>query len=364
MSTLAERLAAALKHQRAFDDDPTRQAGREAERQAGEALAVRLAGTGWQIHAGRRVPDPETRQRREIDFVITSPTEAIVVELKNWSGTVRMEGREVVQERRGQLGVVRHGPLFDDPTRAIVERRKVTGELIWSRQHPDPGTSQGRGIAEDSKGAIVVAGYQSANGGDNVWVAKYSPVGDLVWTRSWGVGNSVEWAEDCALDSQDNIVFAGRYSNNGTDVLVGKYSSAGELLWSAKTPAEQSNRRAHSVSVATDDTISVVGTVDNPSDLWAGRFTAAGAPIWAKTEAGDWAYSVTNDGAGNLLYTGYTPWAVLTTKMKPDGTVIWYQVEDTPSLSEDGEAIAVDPDGYILIAARISSEVMFAKYAP
>lgn len=121
MSTLVERLAAAREHQRTFNDDPTRQAGRAAERQAGEALALRLAGTGWQIHAGRRVPDPATRQRREIDFVITSPTEAVVVELKNWSGTVRMEGREVVQERRGQLGVVRHGALFED----LAERTRV-----------------------------------------------------------------------------------------------------------------------------------------------------------------------------------------------------------------------------------------------
>ena len=37
--------------------------------------------------------------------------------------------------------------------------------------------------------------------------------------------------------------------------------------------------------------------VANPSDLWVGRFTAASAPIWAKTEAGDWAFSITNDGA-------------------------------------------------------------------
>ncbi len=121
MSTLAERLATAREHQRTFDDDPSRQAGREAERLAGEALAERLAGLGWQIHAGRRVPDPATRQRRELDFVITSPTEGIVVELKNWSGTVRMEGRDVVQERRGQLGVVRHGTIFDD----LAERTAV-----------------------------------------------------------------------------------------------------------------------------------------------------------------------------------------------------------------------------------------------
>lgn len=121
MSTLAERLAMAREHQRTFDDDPTRRAGREAERAAGEALAARLQRTGWQIHAGRRVPDPATRQRRELDFVITTPTEAVVVELKNWSGTVRMQGRDVVQERRGQQGVVDHGPLFED----LAERARV-----------------------------------------------------------------------------------------------------------------------------------------------------------------------------------------------------------------------------------------------
>lgn len=111
----------AREHQRTFDDDPTRRAGREAEREAGELLAKRLAGTGWQIHAGRRVPDPTTRQRRELDFVITTPTEAVVVELKNWSGTVSMEGPEVTQERRGQQGVVGHGPLFKD----LAERTRV-----------------------------------------------------------------------------------------------------------------------------------------------------------------------------------------------------------------------------------------------
>ena len=85
-------------------------AGRAAELQMAAVLDARLRHSAFEYAAGLRVP--HRKGRREIDFVITTPDEIWAVELKNWSGFVRLDGSHVVQHRAGGRGVVDHGNLL------------------------------------------------------------------------------------------------------------------------------------------------------------------------------------------------------------------------------------------------------------
>lgn len=112
---LGKRLREAEKNSESFQKNDAEHAGRVAEYVVCRELSERMSGTGWELRDNIRVPDPASRRRREIDFVITAPDRAIVVELKNWTGEVLLsEDGHVIQKRRYGKEPIDHGPLFDD----------------------------------------------------------------------------------------------------------------------------------------------------------------------------------------------------------------------------------------------------------
>jgi hypothetical protein len=121
---LRNRVREANLNSESFNADPADQAGRAAERRVCLDLSRRLTGTGWEFRDNVRVPDPTQRRQRELDFVITSPEEVIIVELKNWSGRIAFGNDEaVIQHRRFEKGEENHGALFAD----LQERVDVLG---------------------------------------------------------------------------------------------------------------------------------------------------------------------------------------------------------------------------------------------
>ncbi len=107
------RLQTILRNRKRHHPVPEVSVGRRAELHVEAMLAERLEGTAWDYSAGLRVP--HGGRRREIDFVISTPDELWVVELKNWSGFVGVDdGGNVVQHRSAGRGVVDHGRLIDD----------------------------------------------------------------------------------------------------------------------------------------------------------------------------------------------------------------------------------------------------------
>ncbi|QMI49896.1 nuclease-related domain-containing protein [Burkholderia sp. MBR-1] len=123
MVDLFKRIKEANKNSAAYYHDPrdTSLRGHEAEQEVCNQLAPRLIGTGWELVNGVRVPDPTARRRRELDFVITSPSEALVLEMKNWTGEVGLDedGNVVQINRNGEK--INAGNLFND----VEERTEI-----------------------------------------------------------------------------------------------------------------------------------------------------------------------------------------------------------------------------------------------
>lgn len=113
--SLFDRWDEASRNAQEHLEDPKRAAGRRAEYEVTRELGKRLDGTGWEVKANIRVPDPTQQRRREIDFVITSPTSAVIVELKYWTGSVSLDENEnVIQAPRREGAPINHGRLFAD----------------------------------------------------------------------------------------------------------------------------------------------------------------------------------------------------------------------------------------------------------
>jgi hypothetical protein len=110
--------------------EPSNPFGHEAERKAIAQLRRRLPST-WQVFSNLRIRR-RSGERYEADVLLVGPREAYLLELKEWSGRVDVEGRDVVQYRRNGERV-EHGDLF----RKIQRREEIMVEQ--SGFDPDAG---------------------------------------------------------------------------------------------------------------------------------------------------------------------------------------------------------------------------------
>ena len=140
----------------------------------------------------------------------------------------------------GELGESPH-PSSD----AFVAKYSAAGELLWTRQLGTAESDAAAGSSSDPAGNVFIAGDTSgamdgmARGFGDGFVAKYSPEGELEWTRQVGTSQP-DAATGVSADADGNVFVAGftrgslEGSRDGRDVdaFVAKYSAAGELLWS------------------------------------------------------------------------------------------------------------------------------------
>jgi hypothetical protein len=150
----------------------------------------------------------------------------------------------------------------------ILAQYDALGTLGWSRDFPI-----GRAIALDGQENIFVTGHgfgtydgltiTNSNGDDDLFVARCTPAGQLVWLRQAG-GIYLESGYGVALDNSKNVYVAGASGIGlaepslvfGATVLtnvvtfVAKYDEAGNALWAV---APTANDRAATFGIAVAD---------------------------------------------------------------------------------------------------------------
>ncbi|MCH7666561.1 MAG: hypothetical protein IH936_11615, partial [Acidobacteria bacterium] len=130
---------------------------------------------------------------------------------------------------------------------------------LWSESFGDISTNEGRAIAVDEAGNVVLAGSFEATvafdggftsaGDSDIFVAKFNPDTPLyaqhLWSRRFGdTGLDVGYA--IAIDGDGNVIVTGsfertvnfgggpRTSAGSSDIFVAKYDAGGNHLWSQR----------------------------------------------------------------------------------------------------------------------------------
>ncbi|MEZ4381974.1 MAG: hypothetical protein R3A79_11555 [Nannocystaceae bacterium] len=247
----------------------------------------------------------------------------------------------------------------------------AAGELLWSQTLVGNGSSAdiARAVAVDSSGDYVVVGELAVDGeGGNFWVRKMDPGGEEIWTDVYnGPSDLGDSANAVAIDGEDEIWVVGEeYKLIGLkNAVVRKYAADGTLLWDDVYDHKAGNDRAHGVTVLSDDTAVVVGSVYEPiglADLWVRRYTATGTVYWEKqwdnAAGNDIIRAVARDADDGVLLVGevYEPIGlanIWTRKLTDNGIEMWTQVYDSAGSDNDiGRGVAVAPDGTIVVAGQ------------
>lgn len=125
-----ERFRQVTENRRRFDPDASMHAGEAAELQLLQELEARIKAAGkydsWRVWRGVRVP--HQKRHTEIDFILATDTRVYLLEMKNWSGQLEIDGDDLLQIRRYDGGIVRHGDLMR------LMRRREEALRTWAEQ--------------------------------------------------------------------------------------------------------------------------------------------------------------------------------------------------------------------------------------
>ncbi len=152
---------------------------------------------------------------------------------------------------------------------SFILKYDSSGNIIWAKKATTNG--EGFGIAADAAGNSYVTGYfvgQSAlgsitltgAGSGDIFVAKYDPLGNIVWANNAG-GTGSDRAHAIAVDNAGNCYISGYFigsANFGSttikgdrfdDAFIAKYDPAGSLVWAKQAGGFEYNDSSYGVAV-------------------------------------------------------------------------------------------------------------------
>ncbi|MBL9106235.1 MAG: hypothetical protein JNL82_35255 [Myxococcales bacterium] len=262
-----------------------------------------------------------------------------------------------------------------------------SGSELWTEYYggEDAGNARARGVAIDPSGNVVVVGQEFVVGQNaNVWVRKYTPDGDVLWSRAWdGPSSGDDIAHAVAIDQANGeIVLTGEQyqAGEGADIFVARLAPDGETMWQITNPGNGFGDVGLGVAIDPEGKIAVTGSeykgigLDN---VWTRLMQSDGAEIWTDVFdanlGNDRGNAVAFNLDGDVVVAGsiYVPIGLadlwLRKYSKADGKVIWTRSSDHMAGNDMWHAIAIDSDGEIGLVGEVYevaglSAIIAAKY--
>ena len=108
----------------------------------------------------------------------------------------------------------------------FVAKYDANGVVMWAKQAGGTGDDVGYDVNVDTTGNVYVGGYfqgtasfgntnVTSAGADDIFLAKYDNLGNLLWVRRAG-GNGSDKANDIAVDGTGNCYVAGAFGATAT----------------------------------------------------------------------------------------------------------------------------------------------------
>jgi hypothetical protein len=209
---------------------------------------------------------------------------------------------------------------------AFIRKYDIAGQLLWERQFGTAAYDAAFAITVDQDGFAYVAGATNGplggpyNGGGDGFLRKYSPTGDVVWTKQIGT-SAYDFVSGVTYDGSFRVYIVGTTSGNlrgvsagETDAFVRKYDLAGETIWTRQF-GTTSFDYANGIAVLTLGDPVVVGSTQGPlqgagaggQDVFYRRYSADGAALITKqfgSPATDNGYAIVLSGDGDVYISG------------------------------------------------------------
>jgi uncharacterized delta-60 repeat protein len=211
------------------------------------------------------------------------------------------------------------------------------------------------GLGVDGAGNSYICGsiWRSETNSHALYLNKFSPAGDTLWTSLYGSPNQDNVPTDMVVDAAGNLYVTGARQINAAnyDLHTLKYNTAGQLLWEASYIGPGEEDRAAALAVDDNGNVYVTGRIGNVNlnyDYVTLKYNPQGQQLWAavyssSSTSGDEAVDVAVDAGGNVYVTGLSStrdwpnvnYNIVTLKYNALGQQQWVTSYDGPAQDYD-----------------------------
>ena len=288
----------------------------------------------------------------------------------------------------------------------------------WAKREGLYAYDYGYGVTTDAQGNVYMAGkYEElanfsgtvlpCQGNHDIFLAKYSPAGDLTWIRTGG-GGSGDYALCVATDknayvyiageiegTNETVIFPGSSATltceSSNDIFLAKYTLDGDLIW-AKRAGGWDNEKTRGITLDNDSNVYICGYIhsyanfDNitvnghgNTDAYVAKYNKDGDCQWVRVMGGperDEAQGIVSDGDGNVYVTGmyknaavfgnqtiYTPDDFMDqflVKFDTNGNMQWVR-KGTGSYDQVGWGVTMDNSGKIYATGEFNASMLLGS---
>jgi uncharacterized delta-60 repeat protein len=272
------------------------------------AYSVQQTADGGYVVAGRTV----SFGAGSYDFYLVKTNgQGDTLWTRTYGGSSYDEATSVQQTADGGYIVVGAG---DDDFYLV--KTNPLGDTLWTRTYGGISSDWAESVQQTADGGYIVAGFTESFGaaGSDFYLVKTNPLGDTLWTRTYG-GSSYDWANSVDTTSDGGYIVAGTTESFGAgskDFYLVKTNSLGDTLWT-RTYGGSSSDGAGSVQQTADGGYIVAGYTSSfgagMQDFYLVKTNSSGEPLWTRTYGGsstDRAYSVQQTTDGSYVIAGFT----------------------------------------------------------
>lgn len=253
-----------------------------------------------------------------------------------------------------------------------------TGNILWEKTYGNNENEKASRFSMNSNNDYIIVGNTIRNGKNAVgFILMVDKDGNELWKKD--TDNPECTFNDIISLPDGNVVVAGTESKDSLNTMcLSKYAVNGSLLWQKKY-RENMNAMAESIHALPDGGFILAGRncnrIQKRSDLWIIRFNDNDEEMWNKKYQFDereiipkcicctpdeklmvagWSATCMNFGDESNLVMDYDLFLI---KISREGDMIWTKNIDSEG-NEGGNALAVRPDGKILLAGKKETSFM------
>jgi hypothetical protein len=183
-------------------------------------------------------------------------------------------------------------------------KTNASGDTLWTKAYGGSEGDGGLAVEQTTdSGYIIVGGTASFGAGSgDIYVIKTDPVGDTVWTMTYG-GTGFDLGMSVQQTVDGGYILAGAtrsFGEGGEDVYLIKTDADGDTLWT-RTCGDTADERANSIQQIIGGGYIVAGRTASfgvGGDVYLIMTSAAGDTQWTKTFGGG-----ENDGGNSVRQT-------------------------------------------------------------